>query len=221
MKKPTEYIKEAWFIYTKKENFIFFARIMAVLTILSTIVGFVTGYFFPNNSNLESFDYSNTLNLVAMITTSIIAAFIGLWSQTTSYYSIIKMGKPEKEIFKIGYKKIGKFLLISLTLGIIIVFGAVLLIIPAVIFGTWYSFSILLVLDRNLSIKDALKTSKQMVNGKFWKVLGRSAVFGLFTFLVSIVLSIIPYVGSFALSFVAPLFLLPSYLLYQDLELNK
>jgi len=47
LKGPIEYIKEAWRIYIKKENFIFFARIMAVLVILSSVLSFVTGYFYP------------------------------------------------------------------------------------------------------------------------------------------------------------------------------
>lgn len=216
LKTPVEYIKEAWGIYTKKENFVFFARVMAVLVIATSSISLISGYFYPSDY-LKNFDFTNIPMFVGFIAISLLAIIVGLWSQTTQYFSILKMGEPEKEIFKIGYKKIGRFLLISFVLGIIVLFGIVLLIVPAIIFGTWYSFSTWLVIDKNMGVRESLKTSKQMVKGKFWKVLGRSIVFGLFSFVISVVLSVIPYVGTLAVSFAAPLFLLPFYLMYKDL----
>lgn len=219
MKGPVEYIKEAWAIYIKKENFVFFARIMAVLVIATTAIGLVSGYFYPTDY-LQNSDFTNIPMFVGFLVISLVSIILGLWSQSTQYFAILKMGDPEKEIFKIGYQKIGRFLLISLVIGLIILGGTILLIIPAIIFGVWYSFSTWLVLDKNMGIKESLKVSKQMVSGKFWKILGRSLVFGLFAFLVSIVLSIIPYAGEIMLSFIAPLLLLPFYLLYRDLSIN-
>lgn len=220
MKTPIEYIKEAWGIYTKKENFIFFTKIMAVLVIFSSAISFTTGYFYSSDY-VNNIDFSNKPMFIGFVAISLIAVIGGLWSQTTTYFSILKMGDSEKEVFKIGYQKIGRFLLISLVIGLIILGGTILLIIPAIIFGIWYSFSTWLVLDKNMGIKEALKQSKLMVKGKFWKILGRSVVFGLFTFIVSVVLSLIPYAGSFLLSFIAPLLLLPFYLLYRDLSVTS
>jgi len=220
MKTAIEYIKEAWAIYTKKENFIFFARIMAVLSIIAFTIGMVNGYFFPADY-LKDGDFSNVPLFVGFILISILSIVFGLWSQSTSYFAVIKMGEPEKEVFKIGFKKIGKYLLVTLVLGIIIFFGLILLVIPAIIFGIWYSFTLLLVLDKDIGIGEALKKSKEMVNGKFWKILGRTAIFGLFSILISIVVSIVPFVGEFAVSFLSPLFMLPFYLLYRDLSINS
>jgi len=220
MKTPIEYIKEAWGIYTKKENFIFFARIMAVLVILSTTIGFVTGYFFPDDY-LKNIDFSNTPMLIGFIVISLIVIIINLWTQTTTYFVVLRMESSEKDIFKISLKMMGKFLLISLALGLIFLAGLILLIIPAIIFGVWYSLSTFLVLDKGMGIREALKSSKLMVKDKFWKVLGRITVFGLFTFVISLVLTVIPYAGSMTVSFIAPLFLLPFYLLYKDLLLEK
>jgi uncharacterized membrane protein len=220
MKTSIEYIKEAWVIYSKKENFIFFARIMAVLSIIAFTIGMVNGYFFPADY-LKDGDFSNVPLFVGFILISILSIVFGLWSQSTSYFAVIKMGEPEKEVFKIGFKKIGKYLLATLVLGIIIFFGLILLVIPAIIFGIWYSFTLLLVLDKDMGIGEALKKSKEMVNGKFWKILGRSAVFGSFSIVISIVVSIVPFVGEFAVSFLSPLFMLPFYLLYRDLSINS
>ncbi len=219
MKTATEYIKESWKIYTKKENFVFFARIMAVLTIVTLLISYVTGYFFPEDY-LKSGDFTNIPRLISYISISILAIILSLWSQTTQYFAIFKMRESEKEVLRLGFKKMLRFLIINFTLGVIVVFGAILLIIPAIIFGVRYSFAILLVLDKDMSIGQALKASYDMVWGKFWKVLGRSVVFGLATFIVSVLLSVIPYFGSVAVTFIAPLFLLPYYLMYKDLLPN-
>lgn len=208
LKGPIEYIKEAWAIYSKRENFIFFARIMAVVVIVTTSIGYVLSYYYSTD------DWQN----VGFIVLTLLSIFVGLWSQSAKYLAVIKMGNTEKEIFKLGYKNIWRFFLVSLVVGLIVVLGLVLLIIPAVIFGVWYSFSVWLVLDKGMKIREALKTSKAMVKGRFWKVLGRTVTFGLFAFFVSIVVVAIPYAGSLIISFVAPLFMLPFYLLYRDLS---
>lgn len=211
MKTPIEYIKEAWGIYTKKENFIFFARIMAVIVIISTSISYLLSYYYSPD------DWQN----IGFVALTMLLIVVGLWSQTTQYFAVLKIGNPpaggEKDIFKLGFKNMTRFLFISFVVGLIVLGGAILLIIPAIIFGVWFSFATFLVLDKNMKIKEALKTSKLMVNDKFFLVLGRFVVFGLFTFVVSLILTIVPYIGSLIVSFVAPLFMLPFYLLYRDL----
>lgn len=219
LKGPVGYIKEAWGIYTKKENFMFFARIMAVFVILSAAGGFITGFLFPEG--FENIDYSNVSITLSFILISVVLFIIGLWSQTTQYFAVIKIGSSEKEVFKLGYTNMLKFFLISLVVGLILFLGLILLVIPAIMFGIWYMFSTWLVLDKGMRIGDALRTSKAMVKGRFWKILGRSFAFGLFTLLVSIITSVIPYAGSLIASFVAPLFMLPFYLLYKDLSASS
>lgn len=209
MKGPIEYIKESWKIYTKKENFIFFAKIMAVILIVTLPLGYLLSYLRSQNNDLM------------LILVGILAALVGIWVSSTKYVSIIKMGSPEKEVFKLGFKMMWVYFLLSIVLGLIILGGLILLIIPAIIFGVWYSFSIFLLFDKNIGIKEALRQSKNMVKGRFWKVLGRSLVFGLITLLVNFVFASIPYAGNIIVSFLAPVFILPSYLLYRDLVLSN
>lgn len=216
MKTAIEYIKEAWGIYTKKENFIFFAKIMAVITIVTTSLSYAFNYFYPVTT-LENLDYSNTPMLITFIIFSALGFFVSLWSQTTTYYAIFRKTESEKEVFRAGLVNMFKFFLVSLVVGLILVLGVVLLVVPAIIFGVWYSFSILLVLDKGMGIGQALKQSKSIVSGRFWKILGRSVVFGLFSFLIAIIFSMVPYVGSMFVLFLSPLTLLPFYLLYEDL----
>lgn len=222
LRGPVEYIKEAWGIYTKKENFIFFAKIMAVVVVIlsiPTIVGSFSPDYLPENQyNFNNISFVD--GIIKLFIIVFVFGLIGLWSQTTTYLSILKIGYTEKEVFVLGIKKIGKFFLVSLVVGLIVLLGLVLLIIPAILFGVWYSFSVWLVMDKDMKIGEALKTSKAMVKGRFWKVLGRSFVFGLFSFFVSLIFTAIPYAGSLLVSFLVPLFMLPFYLLYKDLVTN-
>lgn len=220
MKGPIEYIKESWIVYTKKENFIFFAKIMAVLLILTSGIGFIYGYLYPSTDLSNPIDFSNIPMTAGFVVLTILSAIIGIWSGSVRYFAVLKTGADEKEIFKQGYKYMLRYFMISLVTGLIVGLGIVLLIIPGIMFGVWYSFAILLVLDKDMKIGQALKTSKEMVKGKFWKVLGRFSVFGLFSFFVSLVLGLIPYVGPLMVSFIAPLFTLPFYLLYRDLSVS-
>lgn len=220
MKTAIEYIKDAWRIYTTKENFIFFVKIMAVITIVTTSLSYVFNYFYPVTT-FENLDYSNTPMLIIFIIFSALGFLVSLWSQTTTYYAIFRKTESEKEIFILGFKNMFKFFLISLVIGLILLLGLVLLVIPAIIFGVWYSFSILLVLDKGVRIGQALKQSKSIVSGRFWKILGRSVVFGLFSFLIVIIFSLIPYIGNMLVLFLSPLTLLPFYLLYKDLSASS
>lgn len=217
MKGSIEYIKEAWGIYFKKENFIFFARIMAIVVIISSAIGYLFSYLYPT-TNWQDFKFENTPMMLGFLTLTLVSIVIGFWTQAVRYFALFRMGSSEREIFRLGYKNILRLFLISLTLGLIVFLGAILLIIPAIIFGIWYSFSTYLVLDKEMGIKEALRTSKLMVRGRFFKVLGRYFVFSLFFIFVSIILSLIPYIGSLIVSFMAPLFVLPYYLLYRDLS---
>jgi len=222
MKGPIEYIKEAFKIYTKKENFLFFAKIMAVLTIISTIISYSHSYISrfvlsPINNSVR-FNFDDIPLTILFILIAIFSFIFYFYSTSTTYMSVLNLGMNEKEVFKLGYKKTWKLFVITLVFGLIVSFGAILLVIPALIFSVWYMFSVLLVLDKNMKIGEALKQSKMMVKGKFWAVLGRSLVFGLFGFVIGFVVAFIPYAGSIIVSFLAPLFILPSYLLYRDLS---
>ncbi len=222
MKTPIEYIKEAWKIYTDKKNFRFFARVMAIVTVLSGILSYVMGYFYPFKYPAQSIDYSNPRELGLFIILVVAISIIGLWGKSVGYMAVIKMGKDEKEILKLGYLKMWKFFLIMLVSGLIIVLGLVALIIPGIIFSVKYSMSPFLVMEKNLGVKAALSESSKMVKGIFWKVFGRFIVFGLFTMLISILVDLVPYGGGYLLTtFAAPFFLLPFYLLYKDVGLRN
>jgi len=61
-------------------------------------------------------------------------------------------------------------LLISILTSLIIIGGFILLIVPGVIFAIWYAFSFYAVVLDQHKVMDALKTSKNLVQGRWWAV---------------------------------------------------
>lgn len=220
MKGPIEYIKEAWSIYTKKENFIFFAKIMAVTTVISTSLSLLFGNLYPTQNFYNNPAFFRELQWTPLfIFLAILTILISLWTYTVPLMSIINMdNSTEKEVLVLGIKNMFRLFLLSLVLWIILFLGFMLFIIPGIIFMTWFLFANFFYFDKKLKLFDSLRQSKTLVKGKFWGVLGRGLVFGLFGFLVGFVLGFVPYAGSIIVSFLAPLFILPSYLLYRDLS---
>ena len=98
MKGSIEYIKEAWGIYFKKENFIFFARIMAIVVIISSAIGYLFSYLYPT-TNWQDFKFENTQMMVVFVILSLASIIIGLWTQAVRYFALFRMGSTEKEIF--------------------------------------------------------------------------------------------------------------------------
>jgi len=73
--------------------------------------------------------------------------------------------------------------------------------------------------EKNTGVKLSLLKSRQLVKGVYWEVLGRLIVFGMFTVIIQIILSMVPYgVGSVVNSLSGGLYMLPLYLLYRELS---
>lgn len=217
MKKPFSYITEAVKFYFQKENFLFFAKVMSILVIISTALSLVSGYFYPVNV-YENLDFSNYLYGSGFIVLSLVMVVFGIFTKSATLFSVVKSERNIKEVYKMGWKMLWKYFAATFFLGIVISLGFVLLIIPGVIFAVWYSFTIFIVFDKNQSVFLSLRESKKLVKGRFWKIFGRFIVIGLVSFVVGLIFSSVPYAGPVLTNFAAPLFLLPSYLLYKDVS---
>jgi predicted small secreted protein len=220
LKGPVEYIKESFKIYFKKENMIFFIKVMSLAVIFSTIISLTTNYLKGSTPNYSSDLLLSKTFVIISYVMLVLSFFVYFWMQSSTYLSILNIGSNESEVIKKSLRKLPLLIGVNMILGIITLFGFVLLIIPAVIFGVWYSFTIFLMLDKNISFKKAMKVSKQLVKGKFMKVFGRYIVFGIFSMVINIIFTILPYAGSILIGLMMPLLLLPSYLMYKDITSN-
>ncbi len=97
-------------------------------------------------------------------------------------YIVLLLNGKVKNIFDKSFKKLGKFLFFQIILVFILLFLYLLLVIPGIIFSIFWVFSsIIFILNDNIKISDALKNSKKIVNGNWWRVFGFFSFFILFS----------------------------------------
>lgn len=223
MKKPTEYIKEAIDIYKQKENFVFFAKIMAVLALVSVPLSYSISYFFPKEK-VESFVNNGFTPLeiwsyVLYVFLIIASGLASLWLNSTLYSAVVDRDKKDvKLVFTNGYKKMWKYFLLSSLIGVITLLGLILLVVPGIILSVWFANAIYVLYSKNLGVIKSLKESKKLVTGRFWEFAYRGLVVGLFGSILTWLVSIVPFVGPIFSYFVMPLTTLAYYLIYRDLD---
>lgn len=83
-----------------------------------------------------------------------------------------KQSVPEG-LFNDAKKLIGPVFIASFLVGLIVLGGTILLIIPGIIFAVWYAFATYEVIIENKRGMEALGASKKLVSGRWWSILWR------------------------------------------------
>lgn len=227
LSNPIDLIKKSFQIFFEKKNMMYFFKIYSVAFALSLcsfiFSSIVSNAGYTTDQYVQEFLSGNPLIIALVFIWSITAFLIGIWAQVSGYEAIkrvVRGGTLEfKDTFKGSWKYLGKFFLVNFFVGLIVVLGLVLLVIPGIVFAVWYAFSVWMVVDKNYGVKEALRESKSLAKDKFWKILGRFTVFILFGILGQIVFSLIPQgYGTVAASLFGALFILPNFLLYKELS---
>jgi uncharacterized membrane protein len=88
-------------------------------------------------------------------------------------YAYLKAARGEKLEIKdmfAGFQNYWNAVLANLLVGVIIVIGLILIIIPGIIFACKLAFVPYLVVDKKMDVIEAVKTSWRMTNGHAWRV---------------------------------------------------
>ncbi len=219
LSSPIDLIKMSVDIFSKKKNLIFFLEIY--LLILPFSVFSVVQNFVPALQNLQlTYSWQLGLNLLLNVGYLLVSALVGV-SVISSFRTVL--GNEKLSVIEALRKSCAKYwwpyFLLTIVVAIITGLGFVLLIVPGVLFLTWFSFARFILVEKGSKIKESLVTSRNLVKGKFWKIFGRLIVFGVFELVVEFIFSTIPYgIGTIFTGFLGALFILPPYLLYKELE---
>lgn len=163
--------------------------------------------------------------------------YIGLWSQTAMIYAISGYETPVgfAEAFKRSSHKIASYFVIMFLMGAVAAGGFFLLIIPGIIFSVWYSLSIYVMAEENLTGLSALQKSREYIRGYGWAVFGRMLGFGLL-FMLAYFLPILGFNAFFAAAklsklapiisqifslIISPLSLIYPYVIYRQIKSKK
>lgn len=216
LSSPIEIIKKSVNIFFDKKNITNFIKIYLPLLPFALFSIWQTS-FVKTEVQLKD---PKVVTMVALV--NLVYLIVYLWVWVAGVIGISRIVNNEsidvKDVYKKSWKMFWKFSLLSFTLFLIEFGGILLLIVPALIFGIWYSLSKFLFIDKEYGIKESLIKSKELTRGNFWKLMGRYFVFALFSALFGMLVSILPYgLGGIITTIFGALFVLPYYLLYLEL----
>lgn len=221
-------VKRSFGLYFKGENLGYFVKIIllilagVVLGIIPMIVFFGASGFFQEKG-FESM--SSTYTLLIMIIFWIFFMVLSAWAGATYTIAASQVVGGRiigvRETFKVGWQRAWKYFATQFLVGFTVLGGLILFIIPGVIFGLWFSFSLLFAVVEENNVVESMKKSKELVSGYFWPILGRFTVITLIVLLMNLVLSFIPFIGPLITMFIGPFSFLFYYLVFEDLKRVK
>lgn len=159
---------------------------------------------------------------------------LGVIGEQWVYLLLIHLIKDDKasldfsEILEIGRKKILPFMIISFLVGITVLAGFVLFILPGVVFAAWFAFShYVFIVEHETGVR-ALVKSRRYVNSKSFQVIWRLlflyvfamliAVFGMLLQFFGVPFSIMFGIISLLIFLVLPFISIYLFLLYRKLK---
>ncbi len=194
-------LTRAWHLYGKHYKLLLtiVLFVSVPLHIINTIIA--EGYQFPAADTIDSvWDYSvNALASAQSLAIVIIALLGGVLAPLAIAIAIraIENNKPidYKQAFQKAIQRWTSAIITLIIMGLCLIVLYIALVIPGIIFTVFWSFAVFAVALNYKNGFEALRYSKSLVTGKWWKVFGYLIVFGLLSLVAGIVatLPLLPY----------------------------
>jgi len=162
---------------------------------LILIIGFIISIPTGMNEWVQGATAAGILGFLAFIYGILVEGPVQ-YGVTFAFLKAARGDKLEIKDMFAAFKNYWNAVLASLFVGVIIVIGLVLLIVPGIIFACKLAFTPYLVVDRKMAVMEAIEESWRMTGGHAWKVffIGLLAIpiciAGLLCFIVGIIISI-------------------------------
>ncbi len=172
LKSSFEYIKANF------KNVVMFFAVPAVVTLISILP-------FVDKSSRELLSVVSGLSIFFFQISFLIFLIEGD-SATT----------PTKAMSK-TFSKLLPYIWVSIISSAITLIGVMLFLIPGIIVGVWFTFSVYIMLDENKRGLDALVQSREYVKGNWFNIFGKSLFLGMISFVIAIVTKLVttPFLG--------------------------
>lgn len=227
-----ELFSQSWKVYKSRFWTILGIIVIQILARLIVVIGGVFGGFFGIaglSAALKSpFPDPTTIAVslsIISIIVLIILSLIYIWGNASLIYAVVNKELTTWAALKRGFKILLPFLWISFLVGVCVMGGIFLLIIPGIIFGVWFAFSNYVLIAENIRGSKALKRSKFLVRGYGWQIFRRLFVFAGLIYVVDFIGNLHDVIGIISgivyLFLLSPLFIIYSYLIYQNLKSLK
>jgi hypothetical protein len=138
----------------------------------------------------------NPLIRVLMIVMGLLAIVTSIWGTIAIITYLMEKNNQMTiaEAFNKNASLFWSYLWASIIVGVIVMLATILLIIPGIIVGVYFSFFSYVLIAEKIKGYSAAKRSKELVTGYWWDVLGRMVVLGLIYIgiLIALMLIIVP-----------------------------
>lgn len=165
-------VKKGWSLY--RANLVKFLKPVAIY--VSALIVFAL-----YNYAVSRLGWTNALLTIAIpILLYLIMIFVEIWMiiylTNIIYKTYNNQQYSDDALFMTAIKRVPTFIWLGLLLFLILLGGFFLLIIPAIFWGIWYSYSIYVyaVEDKKFKATEALSASKKLIKGRAWDTFGRS-----------------------------------------------
>jgi hypothetical protein len=166
---------------------------MVLLFVPNFVLGLagVASLYLDRYATSDAFVLTNNLIVIAVFVACIIFTIWASMAIAKYLGSIIqkKTTIAYKEAFTSTSHLIWPVVYTSLLVALIVIGGTILLIIPGIIFSIWFSFTFYAVLFEEKRGAAALRSSKELVVGRWWSIFWRLFAPGFFFALVFMILS--------------------------------
>ena len=182
-----ELFSQSWTLYKSSWKLLVWLILLPILVTIAVVViiGIIIATILAVSNGQITPDRIPLLIPPALVAV-IILVIINSMGQIALIKAISMGGQARvKELVSMSWALMGRYILLSLLSGLVMLLGLILLIIPGIIFMVWYMFSTYILVTENVGGVAALKKSKSYVKGKFWGVLGRVGILTLVVLVIS------------------------------------
>jgi len=184
--------RQSWENYLKTwRKFLPFLLVLIGIVLMRYFLGFA-GLYLNAYTKLSSLSVDLTLFIIFLA-----LYILGLWTTLSIIKNSQNLNKNiETENFKNSYINSSRYILptilVSFLVGLILIFGSILFLIPGIIFFVWYYYSTYAIVFENESGLKSLKTSKSLVLGRWFamgfRIIIPKIIFGIFLVILIIII---------------------------------
>ncbi len=171
--KATDLLKQAWGIFKQKIKTLVLIQLVP-FAIAIPLIMMMGAAGLLKEEGAKGLSETNLIVVLAIIALSVLAGVVQLWAQIATIMAIADPNPQNmKEMFRQSRPFILPYLWVSVLIGLIVLGGFILLIIPGIIFAFWYCFSPYAVILENKRGMEALRASKSYVKGNIRMIFSR------------------------------------------------
>ena len=183
---------ESWRLYTR-----FFTRFFVIALIVYLIVNLV------NAVVATLFGGGVGVSLLLALITTVVSLVGTFWLQGALVFAVddVRDGRIDSsvgEVFERVRPRLGTLILAGILAALGIAFGLVLLIVPGLIFLTWWCLIVPVIVLEGKAVGESFSRSRELVRGHGWTVFGVVLITAILTVIASgLIQAIFSFLGSF------------------------